>query len=149
MAGSPNILGDQSASKGVVSTVSRKKGWADLNLSLPLHPIRKDIIPLKDDDAIKNAVKNLILTNFYERPFQPEKAAHLRGILFEPADTITKIELKERIKNVLEDYEPRVKVDSIQIRNNSDKNHWDVTIFFAIKQYRQVYSVNIILQRLR
>ena len=88
MAGSPNILGDQSASTAVVSTVSRKKGWADLNLSLPLHPIRKDIIPLRDDDAIKNAVKNLILTNFYERPFQPEKAAHLRGILFEPADAI-------------------------------------------------------------
>ena len=88
MAGSPNILGDQAASASVVSTVSRKKGWADLNLSLPLHPIRKDIIPLRDDDAIKNAVKNLILTNFYERPFQPEKAAHLRGILFEPADAI-------------------------------------------------------------
>ena len=149
MAGSPNILGDQAASAGVVSTVSRKKGWADLNLSLPLHPIRKDIMPLKDDDAIKNAVKNLILTNFYERPFQPEKAAHLRGILFEPADTITKIALKERIQNVIEDYEPRVKLNQIQIRDNSARNHWDVTIFFAIKQYRQVYSVNIVLQRLR
>ena len=149
MAGSPNILGDQSASTGVVSTVSRKKGWADLNLSLPLHPIRKDIIPLKDDDAIKNAVKNLILTNFYERPFQPEKAAHLRGILFEPADTITKIELKERIQNVLEDYEPRVKLNQIQIRDNSERNHWDITIFFKIKQFNQVYSVNVVLQRLR
>ena len=97
----------------------------------------------------KNAVKNLILTNFYERPFQPEKAAHLRGILFEPADTITKIELKERIQNVLEDYEPRVKLNTIQIRDNSERNHWDVTIFFKIKQFRQVFAVNIVLQRLR
>jgi phage baseplate assembly protein W len=149
MAGSPNILGDQTATAAVVSTVSRKKGWADLNLALPLHPIRKDILPLRDDDAIKNAVKNLILTNFYERPFQPEKAAHLRGILFEPADSITKIELRERITNVIEDYEPRVKINSIQIRDNSERNHWDITIFFAIKQYRQIYSVNIVLQRLR
>ena len=45
--------------------VSKKKPWRDLDLSLKIHPIRKDIIPLKDDAAIKNAVKNLLVSNFF------------------------------------------------------------------------------------
>ena len=50
---------------------ARKTGYADLDLSLTKHPIRNDIVLLKDDKAIKNAVKNLLRSNFYERPFQP------------------------------------------------------------------------------
>jgi len=71
--------------------VSKKKPWSDLDLSLKIHPIRKDIIPLKDDAAIKNAVKNLLISNFYERPFQDDLGANLRGLLYEPADVITEI----------------------------------------------------------
>ena len=117
-----NYTGDKTAGTGKVSTVSRKKGWADLNLSLVPHPIRKDIVPLRDDAAIKNAVKNLVLTNFYERPFQPEKAANLRGLLFEPADGITKYELSDGIRSVLEDYEPRIKVQHIQVIDEEVNN---------------------------
>ena len=93
-----NYTGDRSATSGPISVVSRKKGWADLNLKLTRHPIRKDIMPLKDDEAIKNSVKNLVLTNFFERPFQPRVGANLRGLLFEPADPITKYELSDGIK---------------------------------------------------
>ena len=149
-------LGDKSATANAINTlstqisiVSKKKGWADLNLSLILHPIRKDIIPLRDDAAIKNAVRNLVLTNFYERPFQPEKAANLRGLLFEPADTITKLEIRDAIWNVLQDYEPRIWVRAVDIIDNSERNHWDITIIFKIKEFDTNAEVEIILQRLR
>jgi len=59
--------------------VSKRKPHRDLDLSLKIHPIRKDIIPLKDDAAIKNAVKNLLITNAFERPFQPQLGANLRA----------------------------------------------------------------------
>ena len=95
------IATDKSSVYAPISTVSRKKGWADLDLSLKKHPIQKDIIPLKDDNAIKNAVKNLVLTNFYERPFQLSKGGNLRGFLFEPADNIIALEMKEAIRDVL------------------------------------------------
>jgi len=75
--------------------VSKKKPHRDLDLSLKIHPIRKDIIPLKDDNAIKNALKNLLVTNFYDRPFGFDKGANLKGLLFEPADLFTKIAIKE------------------------------------------------------
>ena len=139
----------QTASTGKISVVSRKKGWADLNLKLTLHPIRKDIIPLRDDEAIKNSVKNLILTNFFERPFQPQVGANLRGLLFEPADAITKYELSDGIKQVLIDYEPRIRVSRVAIEDQSDRNAYRITVSFQIIEIDLNTEVEIVLQRLR
>ena len=120
------------ADKSKVSIVSRKKAHSDLNLKLTRHPIRKDIIPLKDDAAIKNAIKNLLLTNFFERPFQPAKGANLRGLLFEPADAITKYELSSNIRDCIEDFEPRVENVTVAVDPNPEVNSFDVTVIFDI-----------------
>lgn len=140
---------DRSASTGKISVVARKKGWADLNLKLTRHPIRKDIMPLKDDQAIKNSVKNLILTNFFERPFQPQVGANLRGLLFEPADAITKYELSDGVKQVLIDYEPRIRVSRVGIEDQSDRNAYRITVYFQIIEMDLNTEVEIVLQRLR
>jgi phage baseplate assembly protein W len=129
--------------------VSRKKPWRDLDLSLKIHPIRKDIIPLKDDAAIKNAVKNLLISNFFERPFQPTLGANLRGLLFEPADAITKLDLKQGIRRVLDTHEPRIKVLNIKVLDESDNNSYRIMVKFLIKEYDTADSVEIILRRLR
>ena len=129
--------------------VSKKKPWSDLDLSLKIHPIRKDIIPLKDDAAIKNAVKNLLISNFYERPFQDDLGANLRGLLYEPADIITEIELRDNIYDVLSKYEPRISVTSIGITDLSDINSYNVTVYFNIKEYDSADTVEIVLRRLR
>ena len=98
--GSPKILSDKSIIGNVkkAKVTSRVKGWRDLDLSLTLHPIRGDIVPIKDDAAIKNSVKNLLITNFYERPFNDDIGANLRALLFEPADTITKISQEKTLE---------------------------------------------------
>ena len=142
-------ISDKSGQETAVSVVTRKKSWSDLDLGLTLHPIRKDIIPLKDDAAIKNAVKNLILTNIYERPFQPQLACNLRGLLFEPADAITRVSLREKIQDVIRDYEPRVSINYINIKNDSNRNAWNVTINFKIKEFNTNTNVQIGLERLR
>ncbi len=129
--------------------VSRKKPWRDLDLSLKIHPIRKDIIPLKDDAAIKNAVKNLLVSNFYERPFQDDLGANLRGLLFEPAGMITEIQLRDSIRRVINKYEPRVKIRSIDITDLSENNSYKINVKFLIKEYDTADSVEIILRRLR
>jgi len=144
-----NYSSDRTGSSISVSTVARKKSWADLNLKLTLHPIRKDIIPLRDDEAIKNSVKNLVLTNFFERPFQPQVGANLRGLLFEPADAITKYELSDGIKQVLIDYEPRVRVNRVGIEDQSDRNAYRITVHFQIIEMDLNTEVEIVLQRLR
>jgi len=140
-----SVFGEYSSSQ----IVSRKTQWSDLDLALTLHPIRKDIIPLKDDRAIKNAVKNLLLTNFHERPFQPSIGANLRGLLFEPADGITRIALKDNILRVLIQYEPRIKVLNIDVKNTSNENGYQITVNFLIKEYDRQDTVEIVLRRLR
>jgi phage baseplate assembly protein W len=140
-----NISGDLTKAK----IVSRKKAWRDLDLNLTTHPIRKDIIPLRDDDAIKNAVKNLLHTNAFERPFQPHLGANLRGILFQPADALTRIALRDNISRVLAQHEQRIQVLNIRILDDSDANAYRVTLHYRIKAFNQDGNVEIILRRLR
>jgi|TARA_B110000908_G_scaffold42138_1_gene51214 phage baseplate assembly protein W len=151
MASSPTILSDKSISGDLkkARVTSRVKGWRDLDLSLTLHPIRKDIIPLKDDNAIKNSVKNLLISNFYERPFSRDVGANLRALLFEPADSITKIALKENIRRVIQKYEPRVALRDIEIKYQDDSNAYNITVIFKIKEFDTNESVEIVLRRLR
>jgi len=134
---------------GVVSTTARSKPYSDLNLKLTLHPVRKDIMSLKDDAAIKNSVKNLLLTNFFERPFQPDLGANLRALLFEPADVITRVALRDTIKNVLNEREPRISDVTVLVENEDAKNAYRVTVGFNIKQIEKTETVEIILKRLR
>jgi len=129
--------------------VSKKKPYRDLDLGLTIHPIRKDIIPLKDDAAIKNAIKNLLITNFYERPFGDDKGANLRGLLFEPVGVITNIELRDNIRTVIQKYEPRVSVTNINITDVFDTNEYLINVNFRIKEYDSASSVEIVLRRLR
>ena len=151
MASSPTILSDRSIIGDLkkARVTSRVKGWRDLDLSLTLHPIRKDIIPLKDDNAIKNSVKNLLISNFYQRPFSRDVGANLRALLFEPADSITRIALKDNIRRVIRKYEPRVVLRGIQINYQDDSNAYNITVIFKIKEFDTNESVEIVLRRLR
>ena len=147
---SPSILSDRSVSGRVnkSSNVSRSKGYSDLDLKLTLHKIRKDIIPLRDDQAVKNSLRNLILTNFHERPFQASTGANLRGLLFEPADAITELALEDNIKRVLK-AEPRVKPIFVSVDDLSDRNAYRITVKFLITQSDQEGTVEVVLRRLR
>tara|TARA_B100000963_G_scaffold362024_1_gene402229 strand:+ start:9063 stop:9509 length:447 start_codon:yes stop_codon:yes gene_type:complete len=143
--------GDRQNLDGITAAkvVAQKKPFRDLDLSLTIHPIRKDIVPLKDDRAIINAVKHLLVTNFNERPFQASKGANLRGLLFEPNDALTRISLRNGIRRVIDNFEPRVIVNGINIQDNSERNAYNVTLFFIIKEFDQQASVDIELRRLR
>ena len=139
----------QSDKSGKTSNVARQKQYRDLDLSLALHPIRKDIIPLKDDTAVRNAVKNLLLTNFYESPFIHSIGANLRALLFEPADAITRMAIEDNVRRTIQDYEPRVKVLGVRVNNLEDQNAYNLLVRFLIKEYDTEEEVEIILRRIR
>ena len=140
-----SVVGDlKKASKS-----SRKKEWTDLDLNLTLHPIRKDIVPLRDDAAIRYAVKNLLLTNFYERPFNLAVGANLRGLLFEPADSITKAALKENIERTITEHEQRVQLVFVDVQDDPDNYSYRILVKFRIKEFDATDQVEIVLKRLR
>lgn len=131
------------------SIVARDYTYADLDLTFKPNPVTGDINPVKDIEAIKRSVKNLVLTNFYERPFQPEIGSGVRALLFEPSDTITIHELEQTIKRVISNFEPRVTLLNVQVTDNSDFNEYNISIEFQIISTSQVGSATIILERLR
>lgn len=143
------VQSDSNVQHRISQVVSKRKQYSDLDLSLTLHPDFHDIIPLLDTDAVKASVKNLILTNFLERPFQPKVGSNLRGLLFEPADRFTIIAIKEGIRNVLARYEPRVDQVTIQIQDNADNNRYDITLGFRIISVNQSVNMTIYLSRVR
>jgi phage baseplate assembly protein W len=139
-------------SKGVfdqTQIISKTKVYSDLDLSFVKHPNLSDITPLRDIDAVKQAVKNLVLTNFYERPFHPEIGGNVSAKLFEPADRFTASEIRDEIKQVLKKYEPRVNGVKVQVFDESDANRYVVNILFNVIFLQVQTEVSFNLQRLR
>ena len=131
------------------SNIARKYVHSDLDLSFVPNPMTGDINPIKDIEAIKNSVKNLISTNFQERPFQPEIGSGIRGLLFELADPITMHDIEMAITRTIENFEPRVIVQNVEIGDDVDNNAYNVSITFQILATEQIGTATIILERLR
>ena len=108
-----------------------------------------DVAKLVDVNAAKQALRILINTNFYERPFDPGKAANLRGYLFEPMSKLTANSISATIKNVVASYEPRVKIQSISVIANFDTNAYDVSIMFFVIGIDKPQKLTANLKRLR
>lgn len=124
--------------------------FSDLNLNFVAHPLTGDITKLTNIEAVKRSVRNLINTNFYERPFHPEIGSNVRSVLFEPVSQIIEDILSRHIQDVIENFEPRVELININSKANVDENAYSVTIeFFVRNSPSGVQTVNLFLERLR
>jgi len=149
MANSVQTFSDYNTSGKKASVVSSGRLYSDLDLSLTLHPIFRDIMPLTDTDAVINAVKNLIFTNFHERPFRPNLGSNLSNILFEPADIITIIRLKQSILEVLRKNEPRIDSIITEVIDDSNNNRYHVNLTFRVISRNLEVDITLFLSRLR
>ena len=132
------------------SRVSRSDVYADLDLNFRRHPNTADVRPLKDLDAVKNSVKNLLLTNYGDRPFQPGVGSNITSLLFEPADAFTANALRDEIKTCLERYEPRLSNVTVQTLIDDDRNAYEVTVGFTVRyDERSQQEISFYLERLR
>lgn len=131
------------------SIIAKSYVHTDLDLSFTANPVTGDINAVKDIEAIKRSVKNLILTNFQERPFQPEIGSGVRGLLFELADPITMHDIKQAIARTIKNFEPRVNLIDVSVSDDLDNNAYNVDITFQIIANELVGNATIILERLR
>jgi phage baseplate assembly protein W len=143
------ILSDFNITAKASSNIARTRLYSDLNLGFAINPITKDINPVTDIDAVKNSLKNLMLTNFYDRPFQPTLGSGLTRLLFESANVFTIMELKDAIEKVINNHEPRVTDVNVDVIDNSDLNEYRVTIYFRVFYDDSVNSFDFFLTRLR
>jgi phage baseplate assembly protein W len=111
--------------------------------------VTKDVVRKFDEEAIKAAVKNLVLTQNYERPFHSEIGSQIRGLLFEPATPMLGIMLKRAIADTIINFEPRVKLDDVLVTISPDNNEVYVSIYFTIVNTVRPLQVDLILTRTR
>ena len=123
--------------------------YSDLNLSFTKNPATKDVAKLFDVQAIKRAVKNIILTNRYERPFKSDFGCNLRGFLFENITEPLLVIIKDRVAMAIEKYEPRVTVEDVVVNDDQDKNGLSIMVSFLINGTEAPVSVSTFLQRVR
>ena len=123
--------------------------YKDLNMSFTKNPATKDVARLFDVQAIKRAVKNIILTNKYERPLNPDFGCNLRGFLFENITEPLLVIIKDRVAMAIEKYEPRVSVEDVVVKNDIDKNGINIQVSFLINGVEAPVTVSTFLQRVR
>ena len=125
------------------------KIFSDLNLNFTKNPATKDVARLTDVEAVKRSVRNLILTNRFERPFHPEIGSSIRDLLFETITPLNAVLLEDRIEEVIINFEPRVAINQIIVQDNLDRNEYKVTISFYVVNRPEPVTITEFLQRLR
>jgi phage baseplate assembly protein W len=127
---------------------SRAVDYLDIDLTFAKRP-SGDIYKKKDAAAVKQSIKNLLLTDFYEKPFQPFFGGNLRAMLFELADEDTEDEVEENIRNAINKYEPRAEILTISVNVLPDQNDMRVSVYFKIVSTQETVTFTTNLSRLR
>ena len=128
----------------------QKPYYSDFYTNFNVHPQNKKLAKYANEEAVKRSIRNLILTEKYDRMFQPEIGTRIGGLLFENmSDTITD-QLKKTIDETIQTYEPRARVLDIIIQANESRNSYDVYIYFeVINSTADPVTLNLTLYRVR
>ena len=134
---------------GSVNPSIKELVFSDLPIEFTSHPITKKLVVKKNESAVKQALKNLILTNFYERPYKPLFGGNISALLFENLDLSTASDLEQQIKLAVQNYEPRVELYEVNVQPNYDQNRFDVTIVFRVVNQKDPTELSFFLERVR
>lgn len=121
----------------------------DLDLSFAIHPVKRDLVLKRDEDAVIASIKHLLLTNHYEVPFQPEVGCNIRKLLFENLTPFTASDLSRFIRETIENFEPRAKIHKLLVTPNYDQNGYAVYLECFIGVNPNLQSVDFLLERIR
>ena len=122
------------------------RAFKDINLSFKRHPVTNDLVTIRNEDAIKKSVKNIIFTILGEKPYDPFFGSTLNTSLFELSTSVNQIRIVDEIKQVLLNYEPRISNVMIHMNNLPDSHELVATIQYDITGFpSSSQSVDVIL----
>ncbi len=126
------------------------KTYRDLDLFFTRRSRDSDVNVLTNVTAVKRSVRNLILTNFYEKPFHPEIGSGVRDLLFEIVSPLTAIALAQSVEDVINNYEPRALLLGVDVIDHIDANAYDITVTFeVINAPGEIVQLDVLLEALR
>lgn len=123
--------------------------FSDFLNSFAIHPITGSLAKVTNYNAVRQSVKNLILTNYGERLFQPLVGGDISRHLFEPMNTITAKNIVESVTQTIEYNEPRAKLISVDVRESTDFNSIVVNVVFSIINTNAPVSMDVTVKRVR
>lgn len=123
--------------------------FSDIDLNFLPNPLTKDISKKINNEAIKQSFKLLLLSMFYERPFNSGLGSPINKILFEPMSPMLNVILQKNIEQVIANHEPRVIVDSVNVALREEENAVDIKIYYRILNTSALQVFDIILERTR
>jgi phage baseplate assembly protein W len=134
-----------------VSTIlgTRSVQYRDIDLTFTNKTVSGEIFKKTESAAVKQAVKNLVMTNFAEKPFLPTFGGNIRSLLFELADEDAEEDIENNVISAINKFEPRARTLNVEATSNPDRNAVDVTIVFQVVNTQEEVSLSIVLARLR
>jgi phage baseplate assembly protein W len=123
--------------------------FSDLDLNFNPHPVSGDIVKKYDENAIKQSIKNLMLTQNYERPFHSEIGSQIKSLLFELPTSMTGSLIKRQIMDTITNFEPRANILDVTVLLSPDNNGVYCTIVFTIINSTAPISLDLFLERTR
>ena len=123
------------------------RGFRDFAMSFKANPNSRDFGAVKNENAIKQAVLNLVKTDIGEKPFQYDVGSRVTALLFEPYDVFTGEAIKDEIQSTLDRYEKRIRVTSVNVQDGFDTNSLEVRVEYTIVGERILKEIDFILER--
>ena len=124
--------------------------YTDLDLFFGKKSSNSDVQEITDVKAVKRSIRNLVLLNHYEKPFHPEIASGVIDMLFELMTPVTATILARKIEDVINNFEPRARLISVNALPNLDRNEYEVSIeFYVVNQPTELVDLTIMLERVR
>lgn len=128
---------------------SSKVVYSDFATNLTAHPDTLQLISVTNENAVKRSIKNIILTDKYERPFQPDLAGNIKKMLFENITPQTTESIKKYITQAIENHEPRAKLIDVQVKPDPARHLYQVGIAFYVIGKTDPVTYTIVLKRIR
>ncbi len=126
-----------------------KKTYKDLSFDFTANPATGDVATVKDAVSVKRGIKNILLTQGFERLFQPEIGSGIKSILFEPMTPLTEQRLSDACAAAIEAWEKRATIESIAVISEEEYNRYRVAIKFKINNQLETEQVDVFLSRER
>jgi phage baseplate assembly protein W len=123
--------------------------FRDLDLNFTRHPATNDVATRIGDQAIIRSLRNLVNMANYDKPFHPEVGGVIRQLLFENVNAMTAQNIKTAVKDVINNFEPRVSLIDVVVQTQEDMNRYDVSISFYIVNQANPTTINLFLERVR
>lgn len=132
-----------------IRQINRQPDYSDLDLDFIRNPATNDVKILSGDSSIKRSLYNLMKTNYYERPFQSRIGSDIPRLLFEPTTSITQIQLEKAIRICVENFEPRIRLQNVQVSYDPDEYGFNVRLEYVILNKNAPAVTTLFLERIR